>query len=136
MSKLLLDAYFPTFAESVVFRYVSFWPLFRKYADGVVFVYAQDDEVGVRKLDSMYNYFVTQRNLDPRACLVCTMLGDDNSTTRLCKYILSVYLIATNDCWNTLELSRGADSCGNITRRRWFSTRGVRISTVFYSFPS
>lgn len=73
-----------------------------------MFVYAQDDDVGVRKLDSMYNYFVTQRNFNHRACLVCTMLGEENSTTRLCKYILRT----TYDCWITVKLFQDAGSCG------------------------
>jgi len=58
-------------------RYSSYWPVFRKNCDGVVFVYSQEDDFGVRKLDLMYNYFVTQPNLSPRACLVCAMHSDE-----------------------------------------------------------
>ncbi|KAK4873806.1 hypothetical protein RN001_013166 [Aquatica leii] len=57
--------------------YSSYWPVFRKHTDGVVFVYSQEDDYGVRKLDLMYNYFVTQPNLSPRACLACAMQSDE-----------------------------------------------------------
>ncbi|KAB0792944.1 hypothetical protein PPYR_12564 [Photinus pyralis] len=57
--------------------YSSYWPVFRKNTDGVVFVYSQEDDYGVRKLDLMYNYFVTQPNLSPRACLACAMQSDE-----------------------------------------------------------
>ncbi|KAF5306847.1 hypothetical protein FQA39_LY00077 [Lamprigera yunnana] len=57
--------------------YSSYWPVYRKNVDGVVFVYSQEDDYGVRKLDLMYNYFVTQPNLSPRACLACAMQSDE-----------------------------------------------------------
>lgn len=58
--------------------------MFRKNTDGVVFVYSQEDDFGVRKLDLMYNYFVTQPNLSPRACLVCAMHSEEVNA-KLCK---------------------------------------------------
>lgn len=60
-------------------KYTTFWCVFRKNVDGVVFVYNQDDEIGVRKLDYMYNYFVSQPNRSLKTCLVCSVQTEENN---------------------------------------------------------
>ncbi|KAK9732152.1 hypothetical protein QE152_g13011 [Popillia japonica] len=60
-------------------KYNSFWCVFRKNIDGVVFIYSQEDELGVRKLDYMYNYFVSQPNRSLKSCLVCCVQAEENN---------------------------------------------------------
>lgn len=66
------------------FRYSSYWPVYRKYTDGVVFVYSQNDNAGIKKLDYIYNFFVNKPNLSPRNCLLCAVAPTINNF-KLCK---------------------------------------------------
>ncbi|GJQ85607.1 hypothetical protein Trydic_g20157 [Trypoxylus dichotomus] len=60
-------------------KYNSFWCVFRKNIDGIVFIYNQEDEIGVRKLDYLYNYFVAQPNRSLKTCLVCCVQAEENN---------------------------------------------------------
>ncbi|XP_017771397.1 PREDICTED: intraflagellar transport protein 22 homolog [Nicrophorus vespilloides] len=62
---------------------VSFWPFWRKNADGVVFAYSNEDEDYGKKLDYMHNYFVSQQGLSLRACLVCTLNSPADNSAKL-----------------------------------------------------
>ena len=68
---------------------MSLWSVFRKNVDGVVFIYNQEDDVGVHKLDHMYNYFVLQPNRSLRTCLVCGIQSEEVNA-KPCKYTCSL----------------------------------------------
>lgn len=70
------------------FRFNSFWCVYRRNVDGIVFIYNQEDEIGVRKLDHMYNYFVSQPNRSLKTCLVCAVQAEENNA-RLCGFFFN-----------------------------------------------
>lgn len=66
------------------------WPALRKNANGVIFVFAQNDAAGAKKLDLFFNYFVSQSSFSPRQCIVFShhLDGDNDaskSPVKLCK---------------------------------------------------
>lgn len=75
-------------------KFMPYWSIFRRCANGIVFVYNSSDETSPRKLDYMFNYFVTQRNMSLRSCLVCCLGRPEN--IQLCKYM--------HKSWNYLFL--------------------------------
>lgn len=59
--------------------YNYYWAVYRQYANGIVFVYSQENEVDHRKLDLMYNYFINGRDFNHRACLVCCLTSENSA---------------------------------------------------------
>ncbi|KAI4464672.1 drab5-related [Holotrichia oblita] len=55
----------------------------------------QEDELGVRKLDYMYNYFVSQPNRSLKSCLVCCVQAEENNA-RLSSVFSKMSQIAVN----------------------------------------
>ncbi|XP_022916785.1 intraflagellar transport protein 22 homolog [Onthophagus taurus] len=60
-------------------KFVPYWAVFRKNIDGIVFVYNEEDDIGAKKLDYMYNYFVSQPNRSLRTCLVCCVENEEKN---------------------------------------------------------
>ncbi|XP_018333021.1 intraflagellar transport protein 22 homolog [Agrilus planipennis] len=57
-------------------EYSQFWPVFSANTDGLVFIHS-NDENAPKKLDLLYNYFVNQKNISPRVCLVCSFSSEE-----------------------------------------------------------
>ncbi|XP_065161331.1 intraflagellar transport protein 22 homolog [Atheta coriaria] len=74
----------------------AYWPILRKYADGIVFVSSGADENGVKGMDYMYNYFITQQNFSLRACLVCSLTNPESNTTKLPSMFTKISQINVN----------------------------------------
>lgn len=69
--------------------YNYYWAVYRDIAQGIIFVYNPENDFEMRKLDLLYSYFVSSKNFNHRACLLCSYIANGamhNNNVKLSKW--------------------------------------------------